>query len=89
MTDSVSLSPHHITILREESGITETIINARGYRTITQETELVRLGFAAAPHLLPGLLLPLHTTDGRLVVPDLLIHSPIIHQFSIWMLIQL
>ncbi|MBK9050864.1 MAG: DUF3854 domain-containing protein [Chloroflexi bacterium] len=65
MTDSVSLSPHHITMLREESGIAEAIINARGYRTVTQETELVRLGFAAAQRRVPGLLLPLHTTDGR------------------------
>ena len=65
MTDSVSLSPHHLNMLREESGITEEIIAARGYRTITQETELVRLGFAAAQRRVPGLLLPLHTTDGR------------------------
>lgn len=84
MTDNASLSPQHLSMLRDESGITEAVISARGYRTVTQETELVRLGFAAAPHLLPGLLLPLHTTDGRLVVPinSLLIHIPIIIIFS-------
>ena len=65
MTDIASLSPQHLSMLREESGIAETIIAARGYRTITQETELVRLGFAAAQRRVPGLLLPLHTTDGR------------------------
>ncbi len=65
MTDIASLSPHHLSMLREESGIAETIIAARGYRTVTQETELVRLGFAAAQRRVPGLLLPLHTTDGR------------------------
>ncbi len=65
MTDIASLSPQHLSMLREESGIAETIIAARGYRTVTQETELVRLGFAAAQRRVPGLLLPLHTTDGR------------------------
>ena len=52
-------------MLREESGISDDAIAARGYRTITDEADLITLGFAPGQRRVPGLLLPLHTTDGR------------------------
>src|SRR5512141_1124504 len=61
------LSNTHLRILREESGLSDEVINARGYRTITDAYELAVLGFAPAQcrsQQIPGLLLPIHTTDG-------------------------
>ena len=46
------------------SAISDTVMQARGYRTVTDATELQRLGFAPGQCRVPGLLLPLHTTDG-------------------------
>lgn len=59
------LQPHHLKMLRDESGISDSVIQARGYRTITDGDELRRLGFDRAQCQTPGLLLPLHTTDGQ------------------------
>jgi hypothetical protein len=58
------LNPEHLAMLREESGICDELIAARGYRTITDRKELNKLGFSRAQSRVPGLLLPLHTTDG-------------------------
>jgi hypothetical protein len=63
------LSDKHRTMLREESGIREEVIKARGYRTIKEVSELIPLGFAPRQRRVPGLLLPLHTTDGRMGAP--------------------
>lgn len=60
----VFLSDAHLQMLREESGISDTVIEARGYRTITNVKELARLGFTKRQLRQPGLLLPLYTTDG-------------------------
>jgi hypothetical protein len=65
MSDPMLSDPHR-TILRTGSGITEAVMAARGYRTITDAAELLALGFGLAQCRVPGLLLPLHTTDGRL-----------------------
>ena len=59
------LSPEHLDMLRVESGISDEVILARGYRTIRQASELMDLGFARTQGRVPGLLLPLHTTDGK------------------------
>lgn len=59
-----SLSPEHLAMLRNESGISDDVILARGYRTITDKKDLETLGFAPAQCKTPGLLLPLHTADG-------------------------
>ena len=66
MIDSVAdiLSPEHLVMLRDGSGIAEAVILARGYRTITDPQELRTLGFASNQCLVPTLLLPVHTTDG-------------------------
>ena len=63
----MTLSDKHLTTLREDSGISDAAIAARGYRTVTDSAELVALGFGPSQcHAaqIPGLLLPLHTTDG-------------------------
>ncbi|MCA9942034.1 MAG: DUF3854 domain-containing protein [Anaerolineales bacterium] len=65
MTDSVRLQPQHLAMLRDESGISEQVIQARGYRSILDRDELRKLGFAPSQERVPGLLLPLHTTDGQ------------------------
>jgi hypothetical protein len=63
------LSPIHHAMLTAGSAITEAVIVERGYRSITGAegmAELKRLGFPAThARLSPGLLLPLHTTDGQ------------------------
>ena len=61
---SDNLSPRHLKMLREESGISDAVIEARGYRTITNVKELEAIGFPPAQRRVPGLLLPLHATDG-------------------------
>jgi hypothetical protein len=56
-------------MLAQESGITDTVIAERGYRSIDGASgyaELKGLGISQAQaRLTPGLLLPLHTTDGK------------------------
>jgi hypothetical protein len=63
-TTKPELSPKHQAML-EASAITEDVILARGYKTITDGGELRALGFSPAQCRVPGLLLPLHTTDGE------------------------
>jgi hypothetical protein len=59
-----ALSVKHLKMLHE-SAITDEVIAARGYRTITESNELHELGFAPAQWRVPGLLIPLWTTDGE------------------------
>lgn len=61
---SVRLSDSHLKILREGSGLSDEIIAARGYHTITDEKELIPLGFSSAQRSVPGLLIPGFATDG-------------------------
>ena len=61
---SEALAARHLEALRRESGIADSVIEARGYRTITKSSELAELGFSRGQCRAPGLLLPLHTTDG-------------------------
>src|SRR6185369_12659188 len=58
------LSREHLAMLRKDSGISDAVIAARGYRTITESSELQKLSFARSQCLVPTLLLPVHTTDG-------------------------
>lgn len=58
------LSERHLKMLREESGISDEVIAARGYRTVTDEKELIPLGFATAQRRAPGLLIPGYGPDG-------------------------
>jgi uncharacterized protein DUF3854 len=63
-----SLTSQHYKMLAKASGIADTVIGERGYRSIDSTqgyTELKTLGFSQAQaRLAPGLLLPLYTTDG-------------------------
>jgi len=61
----MNLSDAHLKMLRDESGIADAVIQARGYRTIDDPAELRKLGFAPSQCRAPGLLLPLWTTDGQ------------------------
>lgn len=65
MSNTEPLSSHHLQMLQIESGISPAVIAARGYRTVHDAAELASLGFAPRQRRTPGLLLPLHTTDGR------------------------
>ena len=63
-----ALADLHFRMLHEASGIADDVIRERGYRTLDGPTgydELKRLGFSTThAKQRPGLLLPLHTTDG-------------------------
>jgi Domain of unknown function (DUF3854) len=64
-----ALTPEHYAMLAQESGIVDAVILERGYHSIDGASgyaELKALGFSkqqATPSV--GLLLPLHTTDGK------------------------
>ncbi len=59
------VSDLHLKMLRDESGIADAVIQARGYRTIDDPADLRKLGFVPSQCRVPGLLLPLWTTDGH------------------------
>ena len=63
---NLSLSENHLKMLTKESGISDQMIQERGYRTITNEGDLVQFGFSPAQRRVPGLLIPLYTTDGKI-----------------------
>jgi hypothetical protein len=52
-------------MLFTESGISEEVIAARGYVTVTDRAEARQLGFGKAQALAPALLIPLWTVDGE------------------------
>src|SRR2546430_1138529 len=64
-----ALTPEHYAMLVQESGIADKVIVERGYRSTdgtSGYTELKALGFSKAQAWqASGLLLPLHTTDGK------------------------
>lgn len=59
----VHLVERHLRELHEASAIADDVIAERGYRTVTDANELLDLGFADY-QARPGLLIPLHGTDG-------------------------
>ena len=68
----VYLSPQHREMLHALA-ITDDVIRARGYRTVTSATELQRLDFSKSQCPVPGLLMPLHIIDGQL---ELYVYRP-------------
>jgi hypothetical protein len=62
---TLGLVQHHYEMLKA-SAISDDVINERGYRTITDPKDLRGLGFSESQLRVPGLLLPLHSTDGEL-----------------------
>jgi hypothetical protein len=65
------LHPNHRAMLERESGLRRDVIDARGYRTVTTEAELQPLKFAPTQQLVPGLLIPIHTVDGKIAAHQL------------------
>ena len=61
---SAALLPQHQKLL-EGSAINEAVAEARGYRSITEKEELLRLGFSRAQTRVPDLLIPLWRVDGE------------------------
>ncbi len=61
------LASHHETMLREESGITQEVVEARGYRTVETKSELKNLGFTERQCNPPGLLIPIYSPTGEIV----------------------
>jgi Domain of unknown function (DUF3854)/Helix-turn-helix domain len=57
----------HARLLRE-SGISEEVAAARGYRSILTAGELIPYAFSASQRLAPGLLIPIHGVDGSVVL---------------------
>jgi hypothetical protein len=55
---------HHKTMLTEESGISEEVIEARGYQTVEKKADLMRLGFSDTQRNVPGLLIPAYAPAG-------------------------
>jgi hypothetical protein len=74
------LSPEHRHILEVESAISPEVIAARGYRTVEGKKELAELGYSPVQCQVPGLLLPLHATDGSQPTSQFRPDSPRIDQ---------
>jgi hypothetical protein len=51
----------------EESGVSDNVSQARGYRSVIDRDELSALGFVSMLSPVPGLLIPLHGVDGLVV----------------------
>ena len=65
MSDSKELlSPEHQRMLHEGSVISRDVISNRGYRTVASKAERAALGLTPAQRIVPGLLIPIHSTDG-------------------------
>jgi hypothetical protein len=63
-TTSHVLLQWHYEMLKA-SAISDDVIKERGYRSITKAEDLLKLGFSNQQARVPGLLLPLHATDGQ------------------------
>ena len=61
------LADHHKKMLTEESGISEIVVAARGYRTVTDAEELSSMGFEDYQCLAPGLLIPVRGTSEEII----------------------
>lgn len=67
-SDFPELLPAHLEMLRRESGIADEFIKARGAFSIKNQKDnhhLAAAGFAVQQRRAPGLVLPIHTTDGQ------------------------
>lgn len=60
-----ALSREHLEMLRKGSAISDEVIAARGYRTVTRTAEVSDLGFAPSQCVVPALVLPLHAPSGE------------------------
>ena len=60
------LSPTHRHMLEVDSGISTTVIAARGYQTIKVKARLAELGFSQSQWRVPTLLIPVHGLSGEI-----------------------
>jgi hypothetical protein len=60
----MTLAAQHEKMLLEESGISQDVVEARGYRTVETRSELKRLGFSERQCNKPGLLIPVYSPTG-------------------------
>jgi hypothetical protein len=63
----MTLAEQHEKMLREESGISQEVVEARRYRTVDTKSELKRLGFSERQCNPPGLLIPIYSPTGEIV----------------------
>lgn len=59
------LFPHHAAELKA-SGVSDDVINARGYRSADKKTQLAQRGFTSTQQLVPAIVLPLYGPTGEL-----------------------
>ncbi len=64
----MELSDNHRRMLTQESGIRPEVIDSRGYRTIRRKVELKDLGFSDGQRNVPGLLIPIRSPTGEIVL---------------------
>jgi len=69
------LLPQHAKLI-EASGVTPEVVLTRGYRSVTSETDLERLGFSASQRIVPGLLIPIFNVTGEIVLHQYRPDSP-------------
>lgn len=55
-------------MLTDESGISEEVIEARGYRTVNKKVDLESLGFSKAQRNVPGMLIPIWGPNGEIIL---------------------
>ncbi len=60
------LLPQHSSLL-QNSAISQEVVSARGYRSVTAKAELRRLGFTDRQCRVPALLIPIHGVTGEIV----------------------
>ena len=63
----LNLLPHHAKLLAD-SAISCDVAKARGYRSVNKKVELEEQGFGVKQRRVPGLLLPVHSVTGEIVL---------------------
>jgi len=63
---SSPLYERHLKMLRDESGISDAVIQSRGYWTASRKSELRNLGFTDPQRRVPALVIPIHNVHGEI-----------------------
>lgn len=61
------IGDYHLKTLITDSAISQSVIEQRGYKTVTNKTELRELGFAQNQCSVPSLLMPVWGVSGEIV----------------------
>src|SRR5215218_984765 len=70
------LSPAHQRMLFEESCLSTSVAEKRGYRTVTTRAELSRLGFSKPQQREPALVVPMYSPSGELITHQIRPDAP-------------